>query len=297
MSFSGAKTTSSTQSSQQTSPWAPAQPLMQNILGGAQSWLDSSASRTPYAGQNYASESDPTKAGAATLANGGGANTQAAQGYYGDVLSGKYASASNPYFQQMADSVTSSVMPSINATFSKAGMTGSDPHQYTLANGLANAIAPYAYSNYQQGLSGMQNAAQAAPTLDTNVAGNQITAGQLGESYTQKGIDQNVGNYYYNQNLPFQSLQQALSLGQPIAAMGSQSSGNSTTTQQQQQSPLQTALGLGLGAAAMFGTGGLFPGVGSALGSGLSGMLGGGASSLLSPGTMANGGWSTSLLR
>ena len=280
MSFGGSKQT--TTSNQQTGPWSPAQPLMQNILGGAQDWLSGASNRQFYPGQTFAAQSQPTQAGAATFANGGGQNTHSAQGYYGDVLSGKYASAENPYFKGMADSVTSSVMPSINATFSRAGMTGSDPHQYSLAKGLSDSIAPYAYQNYQQGLGQMQSAAQAAPQLDSNVAANQITAGQLGESYQQKQIDQDMSKYNYNQNLPYQALQQTSALGNPIAGMGQTSSG--TTTQQNQTSPLQAILGDGLMAASMFGSGGMFPGA-------MGGLMGG-ASSMM-PGTMANGGWST----
>ena len=73
----------------------------------------------------------------------------------------------------MSDSIRSAVMPGINSTFSKAGMTGSDPHQYNLEKGLADAISPYAWQNYNQGMSQMANAATAAPQLDAQVAANK----------------------------------------------------------------------------------------------------------------------------
>ena len=229
--------------------------------------LNNAGNRQFYGGQTYAGMSDPTKAGMDQLAQGGGANTQAAQGYLGRVLNGDFASAGNPYFQGMANSVTSSVMPSINATFSKAGMTGSDPHQYTLTKGLTDAIMPYAWQNYQQGMNQMQSAAQQAPQLDAATAGNKLTAGQIGEGYTQKGIDEAMARYNYDQNKPLVALQQASGLINPIAGLGSSSSGSSssTQTQQQQPSPMQTALGLGLMGASAFGTNGMFPGALSGL--------------------------------
>lgn len=262
MSFGGAKTTQTSQ--QQTAPWQPAQQGLQSILGGAQNWLQTGNQRQFFPGQTYAGMSDPTKAGMDQLAQGGGANTQASGNYYGDVLSGKYMNAGNPYFQGMANTAISSVMPSINSTFSKAGMSGSDPHQYNLTKGLTDAVMPYAFQNYNNGLSQMASAAQQAPQLDMQTAGNKIAAGQLGEGYTQKGIDEAIARHNYAQNLPLQTMQEASGLINPIAGMGSQSSG--TTTSQQQASPMQTALGMGLMGASMFGTNGMFPGAMSKLG-------------------------------
>lgn len=278
MSFSGAKQTSTTSQAANTSPWQPAQGALQGILSGAQDWMSNAENRQPYMGQTFAPMSSNTQAGMDALARGG-QNTGAAQGYYGDALSGKFADAGNPYFQQMADSVKAQVMPSVNATFSRAGMTGATPHQYTLTNALSNAIAPLAYDNYRQGLGMMQDAASAAPQLDATRAQQQIAAGQLGESYTQKGIDQEMARYYEQQNRPLLAMQQASGIINPIAGMGSQSQSSGTTTQQTQQSPLQTALGLGMMGASMFGTGGMFPGAGGAL----AGMFGGGSSGMASP--------------
>lgn len=268
MSFGGAKEKTSTQTSSQTAPWQPAQGGLQNILSGAQDWMSNAQNRQFYPGQTFAAMSDPTKAGMDQLATGGGQNTGAAQSYFGDVLGGKYLSAGNPYFQGMADSVASAVMPGINVTFSKAGMTGSDPHQYSFAKGLSDSIAPYAYQNYSQGMDRMQQTAMAAPQLDAATAGNKLTAGQIGEGYTQKGIDEAMSRYNYNQNLPLLAMQQASGLINPIAGLGSQSSGTTDTTKTTQQSPLQMALGAGLMGASMFGTGGMFPGA-------LSGLMGG----------------------
>lgn len=289
MSFGGAKTTQTTQ--QQTNPWAPAQDGLKSIISGAQDWMSNAPNRQFYPGQTYAAMSDPTKAGMDQLASGGGANTNAAQGYFGDTLSGKYLSSGNPYFQDMANSITAGVMPGINATFSKSGMSGSDPHQYTLAKGLSDAISPYAYQNYSQGLDRMQNAAAAAPQLDAQTAQNKLGAGAIGEGYTQKSIDEAMARFNYEQNKPLEAMQQASGLINPIAGMGSQTSG--TTTQQQQQSPLQTAVGLGLMGASMFGSGGMFPGALNGLGSKIGGYFGGGASPSMPSLTSSNynGGW------
>ena len=94
-----------------------------------------------------------------------------------------------------------------------------------------------------------------------------------------------MARWNYNQNLPLQTTQQAAGIIDPLASMYKTGTTDSTQTQSTQQSPLQTALGLGMMGASMFGTGGMFPGVGAGLGSAFSSML---------PTTMA-GPWRTSV--
>ena len=273
------KKTDTTNSSNQTAPWSPAQPMLQTILGGANDWLANAPNRQFYGGQTYAGMSDPTKAGMDRLAAGGGANTDASQGFLSRVLSGDFLSAGNPYFQQMAGSIGAGVMPGINATFSKAGMSGSDPHQYAVAKGMSDAIAPLAYQNYSQGMGNMMSAASAAPQLDKGIAGNMLGAGAIGEGYTQKGIDEAMARYNWTQNRPLMALQQTAGLVNPIAAMGSQSQGTSTTTSQTTPGMLQALLGTGMMGASLFGSGGMFPGAMSGAGGFLSSLFGGGSGS------------------
>jgi hypothetical protein len=103
-----------------------------------------------------------------------------------------------------------------------------------------------------------------------------LGVGQMREAQDQKGITDQMMRYDYDQNRDARALSEFQGYTLPVSQLGQQSSGTSTATTQQQQSPAQTALGLGLMGASMFGTGGMFPGamsgIGSALGFGGSGL-------------------------
>lgn len=264
----GATQQSSTQTSEVRNPWAPAQPMLKQILGEAKSNYGDRLNQDFYGGQTYAGL-DPlsqqalqTTAGRALDPGGGIA---AARGMMRDTVGGGYLSAGNPYMGGMINRTVNDVMPAINATFSRAGRTGSDAHGYGLARGLGDAIMPIAYQNYGQERANQLNAAAQMPAIET--ADTQLLRG-VGAEYeqqNQQAINEAMQRYQYEQDQKSNALREYLGFTGPIAGMGGSSSGTSTTTQTSQQSPFQTALGLGMMGASFLAapyTGGASMGMG-----------------------------------
>ena len=274
MSFGGQKTTKTENSTQSSNPMAAAQPGVNGILGAGTDWMNKGGAQY-YGGQTYADLTAPQMQGIDQLQQGG--NSAGAQSYFGDVINGKYLDPStNPALQGQLDAVAQNVMPQIGSAFTKAGMYGSTPNQTALAQGLSAGMAAPIFQNYQQERGMQQQAASGAPGMNQQIAGQQIAAGGMLQADKQAQIDADMARWNYNQNLPLQTANQAAGLINPIASQYKTTTGNSTNTTQQNSSPLQQALGVGMMGASMFGSGGMFPGVGKGLGSFFGGMGGGG---------------------
>lgn len=260
MSF-GSKT-QTTQQDTKRDPWAPAVPALNTVLGGAMDWYNNRGDRQFFPGQTYAGPSDATNSGISALSGIATDPNSAAnqtKGFLGDTLAGKYLTG-NPNFAAVSQSITDQVMPNIQAAFTKAGMYGSTPNQYSLTRGLSDAIAPYAYNNYESERGRQMQAASALPGLDEAMAKSQLQSGALSENYQQKGIDEAMTRYGYDQNKDLMALQQLAGFAQPIAGLGGTQ--NTNQTQQMKADPMSQIMGLGMMGASMFGGGGLFPGVG-----------------------------------
>lgn len=209
-----------------------------------------------------------------------------------NYANGSMLSAQNPYFQQMANTVTSQVLPGINSQFANSGEANSGQASRAAGLGVGDAVGGLAYNNYQQGLTQQQTAANSlagygitgaqglASNYQNNVS-NQINAGNLGlnaaqlapllqamglnadnagltAGQTQQGLDQQpitaaMNQYNYNQNLPYQNLQNYIAniTGQ-IGGTG-QTTGTNTTTATPATTPWwQQGLSTGLAAASFF---------------------------------------------
>lgn len=93
---------------------------------------------------------------------------QQAQGYYGDVLSGKYLDPSNnPALSGVLDRARRDVTGGVNANYSMAGRYGSFAHDEALARGLADAENSVLYDAYNRER-GMQDQAAAMPSQIQN---------------------------------------------------------------------------------------------------------------------------------
>ncbi len=99
-------------------------------------------------------------------------------------LNGSLLSAGNPYFQQSAASALANVVPGLEAQFNQGGSINNPGIAYAVSQGAADALAPYAFSNYQQGLSNALAAAQQVGQNFNTAQGNQLAAiGQVGQNY------------------------------------------------------------------------------------------------------------------
>jgi len=179
---------SSKQTQKQTQtrdPYSPAKPAINQSIAGVQSWLSDPASSAAYQG----GMSDWTRSGLENMAASSGAN--ASKDYLTDVLSGKYLAQDNPWQADLDASIRSAVMPSINATFSNAGMAGSTMHQGMLMKGLTEGLAAPRYQNYQAERSAQGQAAGLLPQVDAQAAQQALTAGQIKEGYDKAQWDEN----------------------------------------------------------------------------------------------------------
>ena len=200
-----------------------------------------------YGGQTYVGPSEQTTSAlgsAEAIARGGNPLVSGALQQQQDVIGGQYLQ-NNPYFNQAlagaAQGATQNYNDAIKAAQGGASMAGrygsgasadiQNRAAGTLANTLANKYGDLAYQNYANER-GMQNqAAQYAPTLsqaryqDTN---QLLNLGQIGEGYQEKALQSDIDRYNYEQNLPYQQLQNYSNLlkGTPMGQVSTtQSSG------------------------------------------------------------------------
>lgn len=266
--MSGSKTTQVQQEIKKTDPWAPAVPSLTRGLSAANDVFTQRQGQQFFGGQTYADFSPETQQGLSAMTNRaqqGSALTRGAQGMIGDTLNGSFLSAGNPYFSQMSNRITQEVLPSITAQWARAGRgTGNDQVVEAASRGLGDSIGQLAYQNYAQERGNQMQAAGMAPQLaaqDYADAERLLGVGNMREAQTQRGIDEQMARYQFEQDKGANALREFQGFTAPIAQLGSESSGTSTSTQQQKMSPLQTAIGAGMMGASLFGTGGPLAGV------------------------------------
>lgn len=99
-------------------------------------------------------------------------------------LNGSLLSAQNPYFQQAANSTLANVVPGLEAQFNQGNSLNNPGTAYAVSQGAANALAPEAFANYQQGLSNALSAAQQVGQNYNVGQSDQLAAlGQLGQNF------------------------------------------------------------------------------------------------------------------
>jgi len=173
-------------------------------------------------------------------------NAQAG-GYLGDVVGGKYLGGQS--LSGISDSLWSQVQPRVNSAAGLVGRGGSGAHEGVLGREFTNALAPYAFNQYNQERGMQQQAAMGMPGFTGATQGQDyLNAGMLGQvgqqqqQQSQLGINADINKWNYEQNLPQNKLNQYLA-----AIYGAPGSTSSTSTPG--PSTMQTVLGglLGLG--------------------------------------------------
>jgi len=184
-----------------------------------------------FPGQTYVGPSSQTTSAlgsAEQIARGGNPLVSGALQQQQDVIGGQYLGA-NPYLEAALrpgqESATQAYNQAIGGTRSQASSAGrygsgaqnqlESLSQQNLANALTNQAGQAAYQNYAAER-GMQNqAAQYAPTLSQaryQDANQLLKLGQIGEGYQEKALQGDISKYNYEQNLPYQQLQNYASL-------------------------------------------------------------------------------------
>jgi hypothetical protein len=247
----------------QSNPWAPAQPLLQGILGqlgqinpqltGPQSGAIAGLEGNANALQQYTPQ---VQGLASNLLSGGGANAQA-----GNIQSGlqsyqqglaPYTSASyldprsTPGFSDAMSALNSDITNQVNGQFAGAGRDLSGLNQQALARGLSQGEGQLIANQYNQNVGTQQNALGSLYGAQNTTGGLLTGLNQQGLANQQVGVGgaltaQQFQNDPYNQTLaaeaqktgiPLGILAQLTGMGGAIGGLGGQSSGTSNTTQQ-----------------------------------------------------------------
>lgn len=233
MSFLGGGGGGSGTTVQSVTPYAPAQPALNQILANA-SQLYQQGATSP-----YVAPSEQTLTGLGIQESLGTAGAQ----QLASTLAGNYL---NPFLSPIIQQAGQEAYGTVAQQFSGAGRTpGSPMSQQQVADIVAQKALPYAFQSYGQERQNQLGVAQAVPSLFTT--GQQLE--QLQRQYQQA---------------PFQALQQYAGMVTPIA------SGLPITTAERSSQSNPLTLGLG---GALLGSqflpsifSGLSPGAGAAYG-------------------------------
>src|SRR5882672_8980037 len=288
-----------TQQNSTTDPWAPAQPLLQSILGSLGGVNTGQTTDQVTALNNLKTQAgnipDLSAPATNTVQQAFGTSTQPQQGMLGtgyqDYLKNLTPDASganlNPYstpgFSDALGTLTNDITNQVKGQFAGSGRdpSGAGSFAGSLSRGLMQGEAPIIQSQYN---TNKQNQLGAAGNL-YNAAGSTasgITQQQMAELQakfsgltggaalpgllTQPGQTQlGVANTAYGQ--PLSNISGLESLTNPIAALGGQSTGQSTQDTTQSKSLLSNILGGISGAAGLSGALGGSAGISSILGS------------------------------
>ena len=193
--------------STQVTPYAPAQPALNQIISEAGNLYGQGVNASGY----VAPTAQTTQGIAQQELMANAANTQLA-----DTLSGKYL---NPFLSPMLQGAANDIATSVNSEFSAAGRTpGSGMNQQQILAGITDAAMPLAFDQYNTERQRQLGIASATPGLTS-------VGSQLENLQRQKNL------------APFQSLQNYSSIVSPIAS--------GFPVQQAQNSPNRVTQGLG----------------------------------------------------
>lgn len=208
MSFGGGSGGGGTQTTQVT-PYAPAQPALNQILSEAGQLYGQGVGASGYVA--------PTQQTLTGLASQEAMGT-AAQQQLAATLGGQYL---NPFLSPLIQKTGSDIYGSVASQFSGAGRTPTSPlAQQQVASQVAQAALPLAFGSYEQERARQLGVAQQAPSV--------LQTGQQLEQLQRQ-----------QQMAPFESLQQYAGLVSPIASGFPVQSGQTQT----QSNPLTSGAG------------------------------------------------------
>lgn len=271
--MTGPSTTTQAQSQQsQSSPWAPAQPLLQGILGklggintdatgrqtDALNSIESTASKAP----NFGGAAGGFLQGLFDNAGPGGAVAGA-----NDKLSSEltpYASGSmvgkNTALQGQLDVAGNDAKNQIESQFAGAGRpigTNADSAQ-AVSRGMMQAEAPIIAGQYNQDVQNQMGAADklfggtvTGATTQAGLGGAALGGAQQLPGITNQNQNTVLQAEAARQGIPLGLLQQLTSMTGGIAGLGGQNSGTGTATTTKPDNTLSTLLGAGMAGASL----------------------------------------------
>lgn len=272
----GNNTTQQQQSQKSTStsnPYAPAQPLLQNIISTLQGQGTSPTTNQTTAAGNLVSAANgiPNLSGAETGVTTGMLNgdpTGLLKSGNTDLTNRLSATANgdninpmtNPAIRGWLDTINSDATNATNGAFAAAGRDFSPANSTATARGIAQGEAPVLASQYNTNVANMTDAAKMLYGAGNTTAGaitNNTQTG-LSDAAALPGLltapaQAQLTAANTQQQLPLTVVQQLEQLGIPIASLGgtTTSSGNSTGTTTQRTDPTSNIISGLLGGAAL----------------------------------------------
>ena len=126
-----------------------------------------------------------------------------------DTLNGDYLN-SNPYIDQVYDTMSKKMMGGVNSQFAGHGRFGSGIHQDVMGENLGDMAGNLYYNNYVNERGNQMNAMQMAPSIanqDYYDANMMMGAGGMVQDQADKALTHKMNKWNYNQNLPNMNLQ------------------------------------------------------------------------------------------
>ena len=269
----------STTTVQNTDPWAGQQPFLKAGFEQAARLYDNNPLQF-YPGQTYSPLSGESEAALTAQANRamqGSPLTGAAQSELTKTLQGDYLDPTkNPYLMSMSDQITAKVLPQINARFAASGRANSGLGARAAAEGVSSAMANAAMQNYQAERTNQMRANFFAPQMaqqDYFDIAKLAEVGSAREDFNQQGITEAMNRFNFQNQAPWQQLQNYMGLVQ----------GNYGNTSTATQVGPRRSVGAGLVGGGLGGAGvgatidkslGITGGNGALIGAGLGSLLG-----------------------
>jgi hypothetical protein len=190
-------------------------------------------------------------------------STQPTQDYLQSTMQGDYLGLSDP----MRNAVMDPAMDSVAARMASMGRYGSPASQAQMLKAGMGAVMPY----YNQERGRQQQASMVLPGMQELEMQKQLQAGGIREGFEQRGIEEDVARFNFEQNKPYNIMQKWASLYAPLGQMQTPTAAT--------QGEGSTMAGVAGGALAGAGTGAaigsVVPGIGTAMGAGAGALLGG----------------------
>lgn len=275
------KTTQTTNQNTETAPWAPAQPMLHDIIGklgsqiqgtgltgvesGALDTLGANAAAgNPYAPQIGSLASD-LLGGGPDFSGGVNAAHDELRNYLTPFASGANLDPrSNPYYSVVSDDIANRV----NSMFAGAGRDMSGAHMQTLGRGIAQGVAPLyeAERGRQMGaISDLYNAGIGSTGLLSNLSQTSLGNRQAGVGAATSalqardaGANQQLAVEAMRRGLPLDNIGAIENLLLPIAQLGGTSKTQGTTTAEQSQPLFNQIAGGTIGGIGVLGRLGAF---------------------------------------
>lgn len=218
-----------TQTVQKNEPWPGQQPFLSYGFGEAQDVYK--GNQPSYFPGDTITPLTPAQQMAQNAGIGrammGSPLVPAAQNQALQTIQGDYTQQGNPYLGGVMSNIESTVLPAIDSRFASAGRYGSGLHADTASRAATEALAPYAFNNYEAERARQANMTTSAPGLamadyqDIGILGDIGSQQQL---QGQNELNAEIERHNFEQNL------EANKLAQYMGLIGGSYGGEGTST-------------------------------------------------------------------